>query len=443
MKRKFLVTTALIAGLSLFLLALPVVTHSQLKVTISKYQLKNYALAIPDFLGDKLGKKIASIIRNDFELTGMFKVIPPASYLEKPPKNGIEPGTFDFSPWQNIGAQGLIKGSVERGAGGQLKIKFRFYEVGSGKLGVREEFTLTGSQTKFIRWYSHLISEKVYRYLTKEPGIFTTKIACIRIYRGKHELWVMDFDGHNARQLTNDGAIKVLPDWSPDGRYIAFTSWKAHNPDIYIFDTQTGQAKKISRFEGLNTGAAWSPDGRYIAFSASKGQEGMDIYVMNRDGSNIRRLTNSKNWIRNLSPTWSPDGKKIAFVSTRYAHPQIFVMNSDGSNQKQLTFKGKYNQAPKWSPKGDWILFTGRDERNIFDIFKISPKTGEIVRLTQNSGNNIESDWSPNGRNIVFTSDRSGVPKLFIMSADGKFSRQITFMPGKFQTPSWSPPFYR
>ena len=131
------------------------------------------------------------------------------------------------------------------------------------------------------------------------------------------------------------------------------------------------------------------------------------------------------------------------YVSNRFRHPQVFVMNSDGSGQRQMSFKGKYNQAPKWSPLGEWILFTGRDERNRFDIFKVSHKTGKIERLTQRAGNNTEASWSPNGRNIVFTSTRNGVPKLFIMTHEGKGARQITFMSGTFQTPSWSPSFFR
>lgn len=253
----------------------------------------------------------------------------------------------------------------------------------------------------------------------------------------------MDFDGNNARRLTNNGSINALPAWSPNGRYIAYTSWKARNPDLYVLDRTTGRSRRVSKMRGLNTGAAWSPDGRKIAFSASRGKANMDIYTINADGSGLRRLTRAKSWVRNLSPCWSPDGKQITFVSNRFRHPQIYVMNADGTKQRQITTKGKYNQAPKWSPQGDWILFTGRDEKNRFDIFKVSPKDGKVVRLTQRAGNNTEASWSPNGRNIVFTSTRNGVPKLFIMTHEGKSARQITFLSGTFQTPSWSPAFYK
>lgn len=417
----------------------PPEANAQLRVRLSgNVKLRRYQIAIPNFTGDAaLGAKVASVIRNDLDLTGRFRVIPPKSYLETAPKNGIEPNTFDFEPWSKVSAEGLLKGNVKV-VGSRLLLQFRFYEVGTKKLALKAVYPVPSRRS--LRWYIHLFCERLYRFLTKERGIFTTKIAFIRRHAGKQELWVMDFDGHAPRRLTNNGSINVLPSWSKNKRYIAFTSWKKRNPDLYRLDLNRGTTRKLSSFRGLNTGAAWSPDSRKIAFSASRGKANMDIYVMNADGSGVRRLTNTK-YARNLSPTWSPDGKKIAFVSTRFGSPQVLVMNADGSGVKRLTYKGNYNQSPKWSPRGDWILFTGRDERARFDIFLVSPKTLKVKRLTQNQGNNKEADWSPNGRNIVFSSTRSGASKLWVMTAEGKNARRLTFMPGKFETPTWSPPF--
>lgn len=425
---------------------------NKLRVVVGGGSTKSYAIAIPDFLGagkqpTALSKRVTKVLRNDFKLSTVFKVINPISYQESASKNGIDPGTFDFAPWNNVKAQVVLKGRVIE-TGGGVKIQYRLYEVGSKQKVLSEDFVLSASQRRALRWYTHIISEKIYRKLATEKGIFTSKIVCVRILGTSQELWYMDFDGSNARKLTNNGSINALPAWSPGGQYIAYTSWKNRNPDLYVLDRITGRARKVSRYRGLNSGAAWSPDGKQIAFSASKGRANMDIYVMNANGSGLRQLTRAKSWERNLSPSWSPDGKQITFVSNRYTHPQIFVMNADGSNQRQLTTQGKYNQAPKWSPRGEWILFTGRDEKARFDIFKVSAKTKTIKRLTQGRGSNTEAAWSPNGRSIVFTSTRSGVPKLFIMGSEGErtkdeIARQITFLSGTFQTPSWSPSFYR
>lgn len=421
---------------------------AQLTGTVGGGQLKNYAVAIPDFKNEgtgsnKRGKAIAKILRNDFRLSGIFRVISPTAYLEKAPKNGIELGKFEFKPWSQINAQVLVKGSY-RDEGSKIRIKFRFYEVGTEKLTVKEDYLVPYKNISSLRWYVHLFSEKVYRSLTNEKGIFTTKIAAIRQFAGKHELYVMDFDGFNARRITNNGSINVLPAWSPNGKYIAYTSYKARNPDIYILDISTGRSRKLTSFRGLNSGAAWSPDSSQIAFSASRSRAKMDIYVINVGSRSTRCLTcrHQPSWSSHLSPSWSPDGKQIAFVSTRQGSPQIFVMNANGGSSKRLTTIGKYNQSPKWSPKGDWILFTGRDEKLVFDVFAIKPDGTGIRRLTQNQGKrNGEGAWSSNGRNVVYSSTRNGFSKLFVARSDGKNAQQITFMAGKFVTPTWSPPF--
>ena len=112
-------------------------------------------------------------------------------------------------------------------------------------------------------------------------------------------------------------------------------------------------------------------------------------------------------------------------------------MNADGSNQRRLTFQGDYNQTPDWSPKGDLIAFTARDERAVFDIFTVRVSDGVIQRLTQNQGNNEEPTWSPDGRFLAVVSTRKGKSKLYIMSKDGRYQTRISTGKGAYYTPFW------
>ena len=157
---------------------------------------------------------------------------------------------------------------------------------------------------------------------------------------------------------------------------------------------------------------------------------------MNADGSDLMQITDMPDSIQ-TSPTWSPDCSQIAFVSSYSGKPQIYVIQADGTGMRRLTWVGNYNTTPDWSPKGDLIAFTARDERNVFDIFTINVKSGEVTRLTQDQGHNREPSWSPDGRYIVFESTRDGKqPRLYLMNADGRWQTRISATPG-LRTPTW------
>jgi TolB protein len=115
-------------------------------------------------------------------------------------------------------------------------------------------------------------------------------------------------------------------------------------------------------------------------------------------------------------------------------------MNADGGEQRRITFQGNYNQTPQWSPRGDQIAFTARDERKVFDVFTVSPETGKVGRVTQDQGlTNEEPSWAPNGRLLVFTSDRNGLPQLVVSTPTGERQKVVTSDAAELATPAWGP----
>ena len=113
-------------------------------------------------------------------------------------------------------------------------------------------------------------------------------------------------------------------------------------------------------------------------------------------------------------------------------------MNADGSGVRRVTFQGNYNQTPSWSPRGDLIAFTARDERNAFDVFTVEVETGKITRVTQDQGNNEEPAFSPNGRLLMFTSNRQGGSKLVVSTLDGRNQIVLPTDKGFYITPHWA-----
>jgi len=237
------------------------------------------------------------------------------------------------------------------------------------------------------------------------------------------QIVVADWDGYGPQQVTS-ASINLLPAWMPQGRALAFTSFRdGAGAHLFQVDLGTRAVQPLVKMGDFATGAVFSPDGIRFAFSASQA-ENTDIWLSPIEGGVVRRLTDSRGI--DISASWSPDGKRIAFVSDRAGSPQIYTMAVDGSDVRRITFQGNYNQEPAWSPKGDLIAFSGRDEHRVFDLYAINVQTGKIARLTQNEGTNEKPSWAPNGRLVVFSSTRSGRKQLWTILPDGSNARQLT-----------------
>ena len=180
-----------------------------------------------------------------------------------------------------------------------------------------------------------------------------------------------------------------------------------------------------------------------IAFVSTRDGNG-EIYVMNADGSDPRRLTKNTRW--DGSPAWSPDGTQIAYYThlTEQAWA-IMVMDADGGNPRQLTEGNTCGCAPFWSPDGSRIVFTAdltptpTCETRSGEIAMINADGSDYHLLTENDFNDLYSPWSPDGVHILFHSDRDGDEELYVMNADGSDVRQVTDNAAKDVMPAWSP----
>jgi len=379
-----------------------------------------------------LGAKIYEIVSNDLSLSGFFKVIDDQNL--PPPlheREGI-PRTLFLQEWGPSGGELLLAGEVQLDPGGAyLKLRFHLFDL-------VEQKHLAGKQyegaLQALRGMVHRMSDEVVYQITGERGVHTTRLAYAVAQDEGKELFIADFDGANAKQITRNRSINLSPAWSPDNKKIAFTSYLRRNPDLYLVDRDGENFRLFSSHAGLNAAPSWSPDGKSIALMM--GMEGKsDIYLLDADGNGPRRLTRGHG--NEASPTWSPDGKRIAFVSDRSGTPQIYIMSASGSDVRRLTYDGNYNTNPSWSPKGKRIAFCGRAGGR-FEIFTIDLDGSGLQRLTSGSGDNESPCWSPDGRYIAFSSNRAGVSKIFTMNANGFNQRPLTRSKGSESSPSWS-----
>ena len=411
--------------LVLSLLLVPALAGAQAPtLSISGASFRPVPLAYPAPLGDATARAdFDAAMQFDLAACGLFQVLDRKGYLADKAEGATAAG-INFQRWGDVGAEMLVKVSLT-GGGDATTGELRLFTVGSGREALKA--TATGAP----RRVAHELADQLYRHLTREPGPFLSRIAYVRKAGQNRDVYAADWDGQGAQKLTQ-GGINLLPAVGPEGA-VGFTSYRRGRPDLFVATGST--ARPVVTSGQMATGIAFSPDGRRIAYSQAQG-EGAQIWIANADGSGARAITDTPYGL-NTSPAWSPDGKRLAFVSNRGGSPQVYVMNADGTGARRLTFQGNYNQTPDWSPRGDLIAFTARDERNAFDIFTVNVETGKITRLTQDQANNEEPAFSPNGRLVLFTSNRSGSQQLWVMTADGNNPVMLPVERGAYLTPDW------
>ncbi len=405
--------------------------------------IRKIALAVPKFKivdGDQkdyetLASRIIGILSMDLEISGLFEILDPASFLEDPRRGAFYREEIDFRDWSVIGAECLLKGLIDIKSDSKksVNIEMRLYDVGQAKMLIGRRYKVEEPE---VRRAVHHFSNEILRYFTGEEGPFLTKIAFLLSGNRGKDIYIMDYDGFGIKQITTDGGIKLSVSWSPDGNKIAYISMKGGKTKLFVRHLLLNREWPISAGAENYLTPSWSPDGSRLIFSASR-DGNYDIYISNPDGSNPLRLTD--HWSIDLSPNFSPDGRYITFVSDRSGAPQIYIMNSDGSNVRRLTFQGNYNAQPSWSPRGDRIVFVSLSNGNNFDIFTINPDGTGIQRLTFLSGSNESPSWSPDGRLIAFSSTRGGIPQVYLMNANGANQKRLTEAKSGATNPSWSP----
>lgn len=399
----------------------------------------------------RAGKDLFDVVANDLSASGYFEFVRPGAFLEDVAKVGLKPAPteangFKFDTWKQIGAEFLIRAGY-RLIDGKLTLEAYVYDVPQQKLVLGKSYKADAAD---VRTMAHTFGNDLVKALTGKRGFFLSRIVASRATQPQQkEIYVLDWDGANARQVTNHKSIAISPAWAPDALSVVYTAFAYHanekkrNADLFQFDLATGKRWLLSYRPGINSGAHFFPDGKGLALTISQSGN-PDIFRMTLDGKSLTRITDGPRGAINVEPSISPDGKRIAFSSDRSGQPMIYVMNLDGSNMKRVTFAGQFNSSPAWSPDGKRIAFAGFDAGH-FDLFAMDSDGVNMARLTSSKkpggkfSNNESPSFSPDGRLILFASDRTGVSQLFVVTTDGTTERRITFDQHAYFKPQWSP----
>jgi TolB protein len=406
--------------------------------------------AVPDFMAltsdpETLAaaKTIGQVLWDDLNFEREFYLIPRDTYASIPAAASVE--QVPLKQWKQLGADGLVIGTVRRTATG-LVVQMRLIDVATGRIAMAREYSGSHKSLGNARLYAHTASDEIHQQQRSLRGVARTKLAfssdrdAERIKgsiadRTISNIYISDYDGANQQRATVSRSIDITPAWSPDGRAIAYTSFRTGFPDIFVSYLHEGRYTNPAAGtpDKQNFLPAWSPDGSRLAFTSNR-DGNSEIYVVNRDGSGLRRLTNHLEI--DVTPTWSPTGNQIAFTSNRSGNALIYVMNADGTGLTRVSADSKCDR-PTWSPAPFNEIAYAAQTGPGFDIKVFEFATRTTRTITDGLGTNESPAFSPNGRHIAFTSTRMGTAQIFLIDRYGGNLRQIT-RAGVNRYPNWS-----
>jgi TolB protein len=289
------------------------------------------------------------------------------------------------------------------------------------------------------RSLAHQFNDLAFQALFQKKSIFNSKIVFSGAIewssrRSVKEIYMVDFDGYNLNRITQHRGLALAPAFSPDNKKIIYSLIDSKkiikNVELRELDLQTGNSKIISSKVGMNSGAVYAEDGKGIyATLTFKGNA--DIYYIDLATGSERAITSS--FAEDVDPSITKDGKLLTFLSNRAGKAHVYTLDPSSVEKdiRRISFVGKFNATPRFSPDGSEIVFSSWVD-NGFDLYRLSISGQSIVRLTKNHGSNEDPTYSEDGQFIVFSSrkskrgDKDLDQKLFIMNRDGEILGALT-----------------
>jgi TolB protein len=408
------------------------VGHAKVYYDITATSFKKVTIAVPPFKGaaaDRLRSDATDLLNKDLDMSGFFITTPQSLMDKELTDEGIEKADIRFGNWRSIGIELLCKTRVQE-KDGDLALEAYLYDTLDGSLIIAKRYR---TRTDEWRRAVHKLADDIMLAVTGEKGIMSSKVVFVSGARNRKEIYMSDIDGSNSKGMTNFRSITLSPSVSPNGKYLAYTSYKEGKPNLYIVDMEQRKEVYVDREEGMKTGTAWTGKSTLL-YSQTSGRYS-SIYSL--DVERKDRKVIQRNEGISTSPSFSPDGTKMVFVSDMHGTPQIFIKDLASGNANRLTFSGTYNSAPVFSPKGDAIAFVARFE-GAFEICLMNPD-GSNQRVLTSGGINDSPQFSPCGRYIIYSSNKGGKPGIYVMLFNGENKRLLKFTDGEESQPKFVP----
>ena len=377
---------------------------------------------------------LSSVVHNDLQNSGQFKVIEPGLFDTAPYKEK----QVNFKHWQKRGVNNLVLGSVTPLKDGRYQVKFELLNVYTPQHPVIISQTFTVAKAG-LRQLAHHISDVVYQKITGTRGIFSTKITYVLVQtalngKRRYNLEVADADGFDPQTLLVSSQPVMSPAWMPNGKELAYVSFEHHEASIYLQNLVTGHRRLVSRLPGINGAPSFSPNGRQLAMVLSL-TGNPKIYTFDMQTHKLAQLTHG--YAIDTEPSWAPDGKSLLFTSNRGGGPQIYRYFLANQRVERVTFDGNYNARASFLPNEAGIVMMHR-KSDEFGIAEQNLSTSRVRALTT-SGSDESPSVAPNGKMVIYAKQSGGQGVLAVVSTDGRIKLRLPSREGNVQEPAWSP----
>jgi TolB protein len=373
-------------------------------------------------------RRFSTTALRDLKESGVFRLMDPASA----PRDN-DPTALSF--WRNAGATLLVRVASHSVAQGKLLIESECINLETGAVVLKKSFTGEAAAATRI---AHRLADFVVGRVTGTQGVADSTIVCARpAGPGIKEIFGIDRDGRNPRQLTAFGSLTTHPALAPDGK-LACVTYKGGPPQIWAQTVPGGPFQRLYPRPGASgleiSDLAWSPDGNRLSFVQENRKGLSDIYVLDLRGNQVAQLTPGGHSSRSAS--WNPAGTELAFISDQEGTPQVYLMASDGSRVRRLTGDPAPKDCVSWNVQGDRIAYVARGDGGS-ELYTLAP-SGAGRQKVASCAEPVESlCWAPDGRWLVLGLKTRTGSRLRVAGLDGKF-QDLADSQGGGQFPQWT-----
>jgi TolB protein len=378
-------------------------------------------------------RTITDVIRANLARSGVISIVDAG--VPQPTLNERSPMEPLFPEWRQKGAEALVIGSTGISAEGRLESRFILLDTARNASLGGLAISAPASELE-ARRTAHRISDFIYEKLTGEPGFFATRLAFVRRDDAVYSLVISDADGQNTQIALRSKEPIISLTWSPDGTRLAYVSFEERNginkPIVYVHTLATGRRAIIANERGSNSAPAWSPDGNRLAVVLTR-DGNSQIYIVNADGSGLRRLSRSSGI--DTEPTFTPDGREIFFTSDRGGSAQVYRVSVEGGEARRVTFGGPFNARPQISPDGKSLAYITRREKS-FRV-AVMELASQRETLVSEGPKDDSPSFAPNSKWIIYSSRVGERDVLSAVSIDGKLRTRLSAEGSQVKGPAW------